>query len=434
MSDIPRTPPRRGFSPQLWTPSTPRYAPIDEPDRFSKIGRQQGTQSPKKDSMHTVPASLQNNAKAQLLCASKVSALTLPLTPEQTPVNRKKKNLDLITRTTVSLGTLGTSGRILFPASSPAKGTGRSYKRHTETQESTKLAKSLDTFPHTSHVSPARPRIEEELRARTIPRPSKSLDACPSTSYVSPYRPVVANPKQKVNKAAPITSPPSAPKLVIFDDAKAFKAEINEDPFLGPSRGPRGRRRKASTDLRESPSKKPALDLHARHPHDTEIDPSVPGMWYNFRGKKVFRPYPGGVSPFDGYEPRVLFGPRRDSKSLEMSCTPIPKRKAQTPPIEVEEEDDVDMLNTPTKALDPFTARLMQSVSKTRGRERVRASTPEIDSDEEDATDREDNFDEPQVVTATTTTTTIQRRQFARPVSRTPARDGTKSTKKHFFR
>lgn len=357
--------------------------------------------SPRKDGVHAVSKSF-DNSKSHLLQPD-VSSIALPLTPEQTPINRKKRDLDLISRTTTSQGP---SGRILFPASSPAKGTGRQYKRQTEIQSGLKQeqkAKSLDTCPSTSYATPARSHPgKHESKSKSI----------------HPQR--LDTPKRK----APITSPPVSPKLEIFDDTKALQAEIDNDPFTGP---PRGTRRKAGVEL-GPPSKKHVAASAVKHPHDTSIDPSVPGMWYNFRGKKVFRPFPGGVAPLDGYEPKVLFGPRRDSKSLEMSTTPIPRKKQGYP------EDIVsDFPETPSKPIDPFTARLMRSVSKTQ--ERPRATTPEIDSDEEDSTDREDHGDEPQLVTATTTTTRVERRQFARPISRTP-RDTARfsTTKKHFFR
>lgn len=41
-----------------------------------------------------------------------------------------------------------------------------------------------------------------------------------------------------------------------------------------------------------------------RHPHQPQPPPDVPGMWYVFRGKKVFRPFPPGVTK---PEPVTLF-------------------------------------------------------------------------------------------------------------------------------
>lgn len=407
MSHAPRTPPRRVHATQLWTPGSPRYAPIDEPDMPSKYQDQhQQRDSTKGDIVRPLPVSHDNMKHIH----HGVSAVTLPLTPEQTPINRKKKNLDLISRTTIPQGH---SGRILFPTSSPAKGTGRLYKRITDTERTehklpvkpsdvnsaTKIFSktTLDTKNSIRHASPAK----------------KGLDDCPSTSFTPERAKAIFSKPRKTIK----TSPEPPPKVEIFDDRKTFKAEIQHDPFAGP---PRGLRRKASSDLKPE-AKKRAIETTAKHPYDTSIDPSVPGMWYNFRGKKVFRPFPNGRSPLDGYEPRVLFGPRKDSKSLEMSSTPIPKRNSD--PF----SDDESLPRTPTKSSDPFTARLMKSVSTSQ-----RATTPEIDSEEE-STDHEDTTDQPQVITATTTTTTIHKRRFARPTSRTSVRDAPPA-KKHFFR
>lgn len=42
----------------------------------------------------------------------------------------------------------------------------------------------------------------------------------------------------------------------------------------------------------------------AAHPHQLRPPPDVPGMWYVFRGKKIFRPLPPGAQK---PEPVTLF-------------------------------------------------------------------------------------------------------------------------------
>lgn len=68
------------------------------------------------------------------------------------------------------------------------------------------------------------------------------------------------------------------------------------------------------------------------HPHDLQQGSSkIPGMWFVFRGKKVFRPYPRNDDTWVDFKPKILFPEsKKDSKSLRESSTPLPgcKRKA----------------------------------------------------------------------------------------------------------
>lgn len=107
---------------------------------------------------------------------------------------------------------------------------------------------------------------------------------------------------------------------------------------------------------------------YSQIPHPFADDPQtkdVPGMWHNFRGKKIFRPFANGENPFKDYKPVVLFGAKKNSKSLAESSAPIVRRS------EGERRDESTPIN-------PFW--------KQRG---VRPSTPEIESEED--TDREDD-------------------------------------------
>lgn len=377
---------------------------------FSKYQGQSQRRSPTKAStIKQLPISHDNAKQPQ----TRAPAMAFPLTPEQTPINRKKKDLDLISRTATHQSH---SGRILFPTSSPAKGTGRTYKRPID-GERAELKLSLTACEEITKPT-SKPRIEPFTPAK------RRLDDCPSTNYTPEKRKFV--PQTPVKKTVK-TSPDPSPELTIFDDTKAFKAEsYGDDPFSSSSTV---KRRKANFDINPN-DKKRAIETTQRHPYDTSIDPSVPGMWYNFRGKKVFRPFPKGQNPFEGYEPKVLFGPRKDSKSLEMSTTPI-KRKSDNP----FDDDFDDMPRTPSKGTDSFTARLMKSASKKRQETSQRATTPEINSEEE-STDYEDNASRPQVVTATTTTsqvpsTPVKRSQPSRSFTPSHTRD---TPRKHFFR
>lgn len=68
-----------------------------------------------------------------------------------------------------------------------------------------------------------------------------------------------------------------------------------------------------------------------QHPHDLQQGPDkIPGMWFVFRGKKVFRPYTDGNNPWTDFKPKVLFpNSKKDTKSLSESSTPLPRRKKE---------------------------------------------------------------------------------------------------------
>lgn len=122
--------------------------------------------------------------------------------------------------------------------------------------------------------------------------------------------------------------------------------------------------------LDDSPSSPLLGPPPRRHPYDPADTTGVPGMWHVFRGKKIFRPYAKGVSSLEDYTPRVLFGPKKDDKSLE-SCTRVVPKK----PLKF------------TSLSDPFMP--TRSARTVRTARPTRPSTPEIDSDDED-TDQED--------------------------------------------
>lgn len=425
----PRTPPRRDHGYQMWTPGTPRYAPMDEPDMFPGVSKRY-QQDVKPCTDHK--AATNSKLSKVLQVDSKHKEMAFPPTPEQTPFNRKRKNLDIISHTS-----LPPSGRILFPTPSPAKGTGRAYKHHRtipfETPEKpeqspskkfvhpAKKAKiSLNDCLSTSYASSVkRAKISfNDCPSTTYVSPMKkskvSLDDCPSTSYKKievslkdcPATPARRyNPYKKFSRDS-FTSPPEEVKIDIFDDVKALKHELNNDLVSN-----RRAKRKVSEVFDPSYPKLIHAD-ETKHPHDTQIDPTIPGLWCNFRGKKVFRPFAKGSAPLSDYKPRVLFGPRRDTKSLEEASIAIPKKSSR---------------ETTSQQTDTFTKRLRNSTtSKTMVS--ARATTPEIDS-EEDSTDCEDTSGN--LKFTTTTVPALERRNFVKPAL---SRIHRATEKKHFFR
>ncbi|ANB11589.1 hypothetical protein AWJ20_4409 [Sugiyamaella lignohabitans] len=249
----PRTPPRTSDSSfSLFTPPTPRFAPIDQPDDFY---RQKKPVTKKHDpsTQFTTPHTKRT---------TKLAPTIVPLTPNETPVHRKR-NQDLVDSL---LRTPNTStSRILFPSNSPVIGSGRVRGGH-HRSHSRDMVKRPQVIPVT-------PQSQKPKRIiNSIPRPVTSI----------------ARPQ---------------PPFQVFNDHEAFKKEA--DNVIGPT----------STTTTASSSLSTKNTIGGRHylrpsttshPHKS-LPPDVPGMWYIFRGKKVFRPFPEGDTELSDIKPRKLF-------------------------------------------------------------------------------------------------------------------------------
>lgn len=193
-------------------------------------------------------------------------------------------------------------------------------------------AHTLDaSMPNT----PANGDVPGHLEPRTPPRRHAHAPATPATpqfgsfyDHLTPTRPGKARP------AASPVAPPSARKrhflstprqtphrnkIVKHAQLKApvFKlvdeeqpdhveqieqqARAEEDPGSMTFTIPCRRTRSAPSDLESGASTLPCLD--GPHPHQ-DRPPDVPGMWYVFRGRKVFRPFADGEEPL---KPITLF-------------------------------------------------------------------------------------------------------------------------------
>lgn len=90
--------------------------------------------------------------------------------------------------------------------------------------------------------------------------------------------------------------------FTIFSDSAAAKAEANgDDPFVCP----------------DAPKSSATLT----HPHQEKPDSAVPGLWYNFRGKKHYRPFKKGEGL--DLQPKVLFKEELNTKGMTHSDDPF---------------------------------------------------------------------------------------------------------------
>lgn len=272
----------------LNTPPTPRYAPIDEPDRTIHRKRAKDT-APSINSQH---GSIKKPSKQQQQPA--ISQIA-PLTPAETPINRKKQ-VDAIS------GSSNHTGRVLFPTHTPKKkvvGSGRAYVK-TPNNNATAIIKPQDE--------------ENETTAKNNNAAFKNVNIVSLDEM-----------KQK--------------SFDIFDDTKAMKREIdNNDPFNS-----------------EPMPKRRAIESSINHPHKP-LSKDAAGMWYVFRGKKVFRPFPKGDKEMSSLKPRRLFD------------TPKKRSTRSTNPEK-----------------DPFNS----SEDEKKSQEHKEGDT-DVDNSEEDDTDRED--------------------------------------------
>jgi hypothetical protein len=239
----PKTPSRFSYGFALATPQTPRYGAFEDSDVPRKLFKIDGTGNTCNDTNHhlTVPQDEHYDATHRDLIDNK--SIIVPLTPADTPVNRKR-TIEAIGSGSSSLS----ASRVLFPRTTPVRGSGRAYH---------------------SRQTPVK------RRTNIITDGAES-----SRSY---------------------SSPPSVKRsnFEIFDDVRAFKREVNnENPFVPAS--------KRASVVETSTQK---------HPH-IPMPLDVPGMWYVFRGKKIFRPFPKGDDSLASIKPRRLFETATGSSTL----------------------------------------------------------------------------------------------------------------------
>lgn len=235
----PRTPSRFQHEFSLATPQTPRYGPLEDPDVPRKMMETKYSSHNCDSNTLQVPRgrNLDDDPTNQELINNK--SMIVPLTPAETPVNRK--------RTIEAIRPAVSASRVLFPRTTPVRGSGRAY------------------------------------HSRQTPKSKRTI----TTHLIDNY------------------SAREQPNFEIFDQMKALKREIdNENPFT------------PSSSSRASDVKRASIveTVQQRYPH-IPMPLDVPGMWYVFRGKKIFRPFPKGDDSLASINPRNLFGSSTDKKT-----------------------------------------------------------------------------------------------------------------------
>lgn len=235
----PRTPP--GINHEIpFTPRTPRYGPLGEPDAYSRKGR--GTRSAKK--------------RERTIDDLKDTQGNHLLTPEETPARKRQSDMIMTSRIAAS------TARVLFPSGSAAAGQGRSYSHATHHENS-----HLHLHSTTAPTVPITPKKKMHFVVKTpVIGGDDIFEDSPSTP-----------PNRRSGIQLSLSSPPAQPNFDIFSDKKALIDELADSQ---------------------------ASHSHT-HPHLPTAD-STPGMWYVFRGKKVFRPFPKD-EPFIDIKPKKLF-------------------------------------------------------------------------------------------------------------------------------
>lgn len=279
----PRTPP--GINHDIpFTPRTPRYGPLGEPDAYSRKGRSIRSAKKRERPMDDLK-DIQGNHL---------------LTPEETPARKRQTDMIMTSRIAAS------TARVLFPSGSSAAGQGRSYG-HTSHHENSHL------HSH-SHVSSAVPVTPKKKLHSVMKTPVIGGD---DTYEDPPSTPPIRRSGVQLN----LSSPRVHPDFEIFSDKKALIDEL--------------------TDSQASHS-------HS-HPHLPPAD-NTPGMWYVFRGKKVFRPFPKD-EPFIDIKPKKLFA---DELAQDSSVSGLNS-----------EEDDTDVEEDRKPTSRDFFVRKKTKINKT---------------------------------------------------------------------
>lgn len=428
----PHNPPRTpspattASDPALWVPPTPRYAPIDEPDNFPGMPKRQLRSSSHQSShdkrqQHPYPRHLVTRTPAQQIVdrsqrrmantdlkslaslllhgahePMKPSAMFFPLTPEQTPAARKKKQLDTIKRSTTTTTTTDTttthsqyntqldhpvhSSRVIFPPSTHAVGSGRSYKSFSHPRSTAHATLGASSSTAASHAQPNRDlphsdgahpvpsdqahehtpklytdstlcRVSSPLRTASPKKRSSLQDSQHDASSFHIFNDIpgsssssTSSPKRRASSlftSRLLRSAKKQPAATATGDflsslsAHEISNKIQHDGmFSTPATSGRDRVEYDNTGIPVGlldDVEAEDEEFFKNHPHHAVDYSAVPGMWCVFRGKKVFRPFPEGESKWNKIAPRVLF-PKADTRSLEEVCTPIvPRRTAKTP-------------------------------------------------------------------------------------------------------
>lgn len=264
---IPKTPNRfsNGFA--LATPQTPRYGPLEDPDVPRKLFKVDDGE-PDREVAHLTQEEYDNDKRVTE--PANVKTIMGPLTPADTPINRKR-TIEAIGGVTNN-STLPTS-RVLFPRTTPVRGSGRTYHSRQS---------PIKKRPHfnTNNLDTIEPPLDNNLSSSSA---------------------------RKHN-------------FEIFDDLKAFRRDANnEDPFV------------------QAPKRASVVDtLSQKHPH-VSMPLDVPGMWYVFRGKKIFRPFAKGDDSLSSIKPKRLFATTTGSGSANGSINIAPS----------DSEDDTDYEELP---------------------------------------------------------------------------------------
>lgn len=252
--------------------------------------------------------------------------MMFPLTPEQTPLPRKRRDLERIATTPESSSRSTGAGaetpqprivggtRLIFPnaATSHVLGSGRvsSYTMRTH-----HLYKEPSTVVESPYPSSHPASVEHVgTRPRTTTPSSTASSHSINLPGPSPRRIIeeqsIPQKYIDVQKLASVATPGKQ----LYRQLESTPQEIRPVPKEYDDDGiPKGL-------LEEVEAEDNAYFAHPHHEVDVK---RIPGMWCVFRGKKVFRPFMDGDRSWLDYKPKVLFPKADASKSLADSSEPI---------------------------------------------------------------------------------------------------------------
>lgn len=303
----PQTPPMEpvGSKNRVPTPLTPRYAPIDEPDQFwLPAGNYTSKHKQKAMRSQTAPSignhtSLSPGESHQKTLASRSETAVvqnLLLTPEATPA-RRKRHYDELSKTS----------RALFPAKASAQGRGHCTKRQ--------AFDTKDTIPRgeSSFLLKMR-RTEDEHEDH----------------HHTAHIPVSEEETDIDEEILKTTLPLEDPGTPVVDS----EDEDDEEPT--------------------------SFALNVKTYTKDTVPANMPGMWYIFRGKKVFRPFADAKQAADimSIKPKRLFGSAPSTSPSKPKKNPFVSRLEATNKEEANEP--IDSTDDDTETSDQLLAQLRE--------------------------------------------------------------------------
>ncbi|ODQ63482.1 hypothetical protein NADFUDRAFT_53151 [Nadsonia fulvescens var. elongata DSM 6958] len=356
----PSTPPSdESIFTRRYEPPTPRYGPMDEPDLYMVRGKKIAGSGEENDSERS------SKMIATRRSLRPMAATMVPLTPAQTPV-RKRKDIEVIQG---AVSAQVHTGRVLFPVNTSKIGSGRTHTTPIINITSTTTAMDVPNNINNNNGLTLPPSILLTTASPTRPLLTPPTIRKPSNIYKSPNALKRKHTHMSLDDGFGSSSStgslimPKRATFRIFDDAKAFKAEVDDiDASFDQPPYKRQRPDFASALHNSRTIQKKQIETIGsndsedfNHPYSPLNPDNTPGMWYTFRGKLVFRPF-AKEDKVDRMKPRLLFSAKCNVSDVseDSSTAAIPKSSTDLKMVSLKSKKPSSLSSAAAFSGDPF--------------------------------------------------------------------------------